>query len=103
VTYVFGFIAAVAAVYAEWLYLVSPSFWTWRIMASLVTIQPIIAYAIFRLVKASPNLIAAIVIFSFSTLLLRIFVTLVVQGKHVSAGTWVALSLLVVAQFARRL
>ena len=100
--YAFAFLAAVAAVGAEALYSVTPSFWCWQIFLSMVVVQPIIAYGVYNLVKASPNLIVAIVVFSFSTLALRVFWTVAVQRGSISLGTWLSLLLLVAAQFARR-
>lgn len=100
--YLFGLLSGVAAVTLEWRYAISPTFWTWRVIGWVLVCQPIIAYSIYRLVKASPNLIVAIVVFSFSTLCLRTILTLTIQRQNISTGTWVALGLLVLSQLARR-
>lgn len=99
--YVFGFAAGVAAVVMEWRYATHDSFFSWQVLPWAMVTSPIIMYSVFRMVKASPNLILALVIFSFSTLVFRLLVTWK-MGQPITPGTWIALGLLLASQIARK-
>jgi hypothetical protein len=99
--YFFGFIAGLIAVFLEYRYATYASFWSWDVLP-YTALSLIIPYCVFRMVKASPNLIVALVVFSFSTVFLRVIVTLTIQRQQVTPGTWAALGLLLLSQFARR-
>ena len=103
---IWGLAAAVPAVLNEYLYRVLPGItgaygwakylWIW------IPSQLVIGYCIFRLVTV-PNttLMDAFVIWAFSTIALRVFVTAALLGDPVKAGTWYALGLIIMARIAQ--
>lgn len=97
--YLWGVLAAVAAVILEGLYARTPRFLSlWWI---LLLLQPVIAYSIYRMVQSSTSIVGAVVVFGFATLCLRTGMSLYL-GQTISAGTWVAVVLVFLAQIARR-
>ncbi len=99
--YFWGVLAAIAAVMLEGMYARAPQFLSFPLVLALAVAQPTIAYSIYRMVHESTTLIGAIVVFGFSTLILRTGMTLYL-GQHISTGTWVAVGLVLLAQVARR-
>ena len=99
--YFWGVLAAVAAVLLEGMYARAPQFVSFPLVFALAIAQPTIAYSIYRMVHESTTLIGAVVVFGFSTLVLRTAMTIYL-GQHISTGTWIALALVFLAQIARR-
>lgn len=69
--------------------------------SSLIVIPAniVIAYCVFRLVTTpGTSLIAAFVVWSFATIVLRVGVSVFLLGDKVAAGTWAALCLIVAAK-----
>lgn len=92
-----GLLGGSIAIFCEFLYrtLEQPwhhYLWLW------VPLQTGVGYCVYRLVT-TPNtdLIAAFVVFSFSTLFLRVIVAFIL-GDKVALGSWIALGLIVVAR-----
>lgn len=95
---VWGLFAAIPAVYAEYLYRTVPGSWleNWWLF---IPIQLVIGYGIWQLVRAPhTTLVDAFVVWAFSTAILRVFVSVVVLREEVKTGTWIALSLLILAR-----
>lgn len=101
---VWGLAAAVPAVTAEYLYRVfARQGWPWWHGLPLwIPMQLTIGYCIYRLVSVPQlTLIDAFVVWALSTTLLRVVVSVLVLGDSVRAGTWFALSLLILARVAQ--
>ena len=99
--YLWGVLAAVAAVILEGLYARTPRFLSWPLVGVLAVAQPVIAYSIYRMVQSSTSIVGAVVVFGFATLCLRTGMSLYL-GQTISTGTWVAVFLVFLAQIARR-
>jgi multidrug transporter EmrE-like cation transporter len=98
-----GLLAAVPAVLAEYLYRKwDPATPWWHGLYMWVPIQLAIGYGIYRLVTV-PNttLLDAFVVWALATTSMRVFVSVVVLGDPVKGGTWFALALLVLAKVAQ--
>jgi len=96
-----GLLAAVPAVTAEYLYRTLPGPWL-RHIYLWVPLQLSIGYCIYRLVNV-PNtaLVDAFVAWAFSTIAMRVVVSVFVLGDAVRGGTWYALALIVMARIAQ--
>ena len=96
-----GLLAAIPAVLAEYLYRVLPGPWLtyWYLW---VPMQLSIGYCICQLVR-EPNttLLDAFVVWAFSTTALRVVVSVFILGDTVKGGTWFALGLLTMARIAQ--
>ena len=93
-----GLVAAIPAVLAEYLYRVLPGPW-WQYLWIWIPFSLSISYAINRLVKVPQTaLLDAFVIWAFSTMALRVVVTLALLRDPVRQGTWIALGLIVLAR-----
>lgn len=92
--YVYGVAAGTLAVLLEAWFKASPSYaerlWAFGPLAILLN------WLIYGLVNASPSLPAALIVFSTSTLLLRVGVSLWL-GHVIGHGTWAACGLLLLA------
>lgn len=100
-TTLWGLFAALPAVAAEYLYRTLPGSW-WSHLHLWVPLQLMIGYGVYRLVTIPhTSLIDAFVVFSFSTITLRVAISLFVLGDDVKLGTWVALALVVLARAAQ--
>lgn len=96
-----GLIAAVPAVLAEYLYRTLPGPWHHYLYLWL-PISMSISYSIYRLVTIpQTSLMDAFIVWAFSTTAMRVFVTVVLLGDKVKEGTWFALALLVLARVAQ--
>lgn len=98
-----GLLAAVPAVGAEWIYRKMPADMPWwHLLPLWIPIQLAIGYCIYRLVTI-PNttLLDAFVIWAFSTTFMRVFVSVVMLGDSIKGGTWFALGLLFMARVAQ--
>jgi hypothetical protein len=98
---VWGLLAAVPAVLAEYLYRTLPGPW-WHWLWIWAPLQLSIGYCVYRLVT-TPNqtLMDAFVVWAFSTTALRVAITVLLLGDAVKPGTWFALGLLVMARIAQ--
>lgn len=97
----FGLMAGVPAILAEWLYKVWNGPW-WTGLWLWVPIQLLIGYAIYRLVNIpGMTILEAFVVFAFCTSLLRIVVSYVILHQHITTGAWVAFGLIVLANLVR--
>lgn len=96
-----GLLAAIPAVLAEYLYKVLPGTWFSHIYL-WVPLQLSIGYCIFRLVQIpNTSLLDAFIVWAFSTTIMRVIVTVVFLQQDVKGGTWFALGLLVMARIAQ--
>lgn len=102
----YGLLAGGAAVFAEYLYRTLDgtaiqwveSLWMW------IFLQLIISYGIYKLVNLPGlTLIDSLIVFSSSTILLRVILTVFVLGDVVKTGTWIALGLLLLARVVQSL
>ena len=93
-----GLVAAVPAVSAEYLYRVLPGPWS-RYLWLWVPIGLTVSYAIYRLVTTpKTSLIGAFVVWAFSTTIIRVFLSVVILRDTIDSGTWAALGLVVAAR-----
>lgn len=96
-----GLLAAVPAVTAEYLYRTLEGSWL-RHLYLWVPLQLSISYCIYRLVNIpGAALVDAFVVWSFSTVFMRVFVSVALLGESVRGGTWYALALIVMARVAQ--
>jgi biotin transporter BioY len=58
-------------------------------------------WLIYRLIRSSPTILDALVLFSMGTMVLRIGATLCVLRQTVSPGTWCAVGLVTLANVVR--
>lgn len=89
------------AVICEYLYRVLPNPW-WHYLWLWIPLQTFIGYTVYRLVTL-PNvsLIDAFIFWTFGTIAMRVFVSLVLLDDVVKPGTWVALGLVIAARVAQ--
>ncbi len=100
-SYVWGLGAGVPAVFAEYLYRTLPGPWLQYLWLYL-PIQALIGYSIYRLVTTpGVTLIDSLVVFAFCTAALRVYVTMGPLHDKVSAGTWAALGLVMLANLVK--
>lgn len=96
-----GLAAAIPAVILEYLFRKLPGPWHsyWYVF---IPVACFINYAVCQLVRApGVNLIDAFIVFAFSTTLSRVFISVVLLGDPVKVGTWIALTLLLLARLAQ--
>lgn len=100
-TYIWSFIAALCAVGAEYLYRRLSGSWISHLYL-WIPIQLLIGYCIYRLVSA-PNtpLIGALIMWSFTVIGLRVFISAIILKDIVPVGTWVAVGLMIMARVAQ--
>ena len=96
-----GLVAAIPAVFAEYLYRRLPGPWH-HYLYLWVPIALTVSYAISRLVRIpQQSLLDSFIVWAFSTTAMRVVLTVVVLGDTVKKGTWVALGLIVVARMVQ--
>lgn len=97
-----GLLAAVPAVGAEYLYRTVKGPW-WEGLWMWIPLQLSISYCVYRMVTdpGTTALIDAFITWTFATALLRVVVTVGVLGETVHAGSWAALILVVLARFTQ--
>ncbi len=101
-TIVWSVMAAMVAVYAEYLYRTLPGpwlsyLWIW------IPMQLAIGYCICQLVKTpGMPLVGAFIVWSLAIMGMRTAVTLFILKDTVSVGTWVAVGLMICARFAQQ-
>ena len=96
-----GLVAAVPAVLAEYLYRVLPGPWH-HYLYLWVPIQLAIGYSIFNLVRIpNQSLLDSFVIWAFSTTAMRVLISVIFLGETIKGGTWFALGLLIMARVAQ--
>lgn len=96
-----GLGAAIPAVLAEYLYRKLTGSWASHLYL-WIPLQLSIGYCIYRLVTVPhQSLLDSFLFWSFSTTFMRIFVTVILLGDAVKAGTWFALGLIVMARVAQ--
>lgn len=96
-----GLAAAVPAVLCEYLYRVLPGPW-WTYLYLWVPMQLGIGYSIYRLVTIPQTpLVDAFVVWAFSTMVMRVFLSTVILGDIVKLGTWIALVLIIFARISQ--
>lgn len=98
-----GLLAAVPAVSAEYIYKIWPTNWPWWYgLPVWVPLQLGIGYCIFRLVTApGTSLIDAFVVWALCTTAIRVCVSTLILEETIKGGTWFALGLLVMAKIAQ--
>lgn len=99
-----GLLAAIPAVLAEYLYKTWPTEWPWWYGLPLwLPLQLGIGYCIYRLVTdaSTATLLDAFIMWAFATTFMRVFVSVFVLGETVKGGTWFALGLLIMAKIAQ--
>lgn len=93
-----GLLAGATAVLNEYLYRTLPGPWHEYLWIWVPT-QLTISYAIYRLVTApGATLLDALVVFTFSTALVRVLVSLFVLRDDIAIYTWAAFGLLLLAR-----
>ena len=92
--YIYGTVAGLLAVALEALYTRTPSYVDrlWIIVPTSLAIS----WCIYQLVRASPSIVSAVVVFTAVTLPARVGFALWL-GQAIGAGTWMACGLLVIA------
>lgn len=97
----FGFGAGGLAVLTEYLYRTTPGPW-WQHLWLWIPLQTGIGYCIYRLVTMpNTSLVDAFIIFSFSTISLRVLVSILALNDDIRPGTWAALGLVMLARAAQ--
>lgn len=97
-----AFAGAAAAVLLEYLYRSMPASSFWNLWWAVIPANILISYTVYRLVTTpGATLIDAFIVWSFSTIALRVVVTIFLLDDIVRPGTWVALGLLLVARCAQ--
>ncbi len=102
----YGLMAGSAAVFAEYLYRqLDGTTGAWvDTLPMWILLQLTISYGIYKLVNIPGlTLIDSLIVFSSSTILLRVLLTLFVLGDTVRVGTWIALGLLLLARVVQSL
>lgn len=90
------------AILGEYLYRVTPGPW-WRHLHIWIPLTLAISYCVHTLVRApGMTLIGAFVVWTFATLLCRVFVSVFVLHDKVPPGTWAALALIVLARIVQQ-
>lgn len=96
-----AFGGASIAILCEYLYRVLPGSW-WDYVWAWVPLQCAIGYCVYRLVTTpGTSLVDAFVVWTFSTIVLRVIVTIGLLGDPVKPGTWAALGLVFLARIAQ--
>ena len=99
--YIWGLGAGIPAVVAEYLYRTLPGPWLSHLYIWL-PIQLLIGYSIYRLVNApGVTLLDSLVVFALCTAAFRILVSLALLGETIKTGTWIAVGLIVAANFVK--
>lgn len=89
------------AILCEYLYRVLPGSW-WSYVWAWIPLQCAIGYTVYRLVTTpGATLLDAFVVWTFSTIILRIGVSVFLLHDKVPPGTWAALVLVVTARIAQ--
>lgn len=100
--YAWAIIAAAAAVTTEATCVRLAAGPYWRYLWLWLPLYVAINYPVYRIVTASESLLDALVVFSATTLSLRVLVTLFVLRQRVAPGTWAAVALVLAANVVRR-
>jgi len=96
-----GMAAAIIAVTNEYLYRKYTGGW-FQMAHVYVPAQLMISYTLYRLITIpGVSLIDAFIVFSFSTVAFRVFVSIVLLHDNIGTGSWVALGLLFLARVAQ--
>ena len=96
-----GLLGAIPAVMAEYLYRTLQGSWISHLYLG-VPLQLSIGYCIFKLVTMpNTSLMGAFAIWSFSTIALRVFVSVALLHDDVKPGVWFALGLVIMARIAQ--
>jgi len=101
-TYMWAIPMGITAVICEALYRKLPGPWSAHLIL-WIPLHLIMGYLVYKVVVSGSSLLSAFVIGNFVTTTMRVAVTLIVLREPVSSGTWIALGLMVLAQFARRI
>jgi hypothetical protein len=96
-----GLLAAFPAVLAEYLYRTLEGPWL-RHLYLWVPLQLSIGYCVYRLVTIPGTaLVDSFVVWAFSTIAMRVAVSVLLLGDTIRPGTWFALGLIVMARIAQ--
>jgi hypothetical protein len=96
-----GLAAALPAVLAEYLYKTLDGPW-WKHLYLWVPLQLSIGFCISKLVRLpNTSLMDAFVFWAFSTIFMRVLVSVFFLGENVKLGTWYALGLILMARIAQ--
>lgn len=95
---VYAMVGGVFAVGLEWGYRAWPHVSWWRLAPFILLPSIVISYCVCQIVRESGSLIAALVVWSSTTIALRVLVSVVILGDIVSSATWVGLVLVVAAR-----
>lgn len=98
--YLWSFAGSVVACSMEWFFLKVDSYWKYFPIVLVGAL--LINYSIFRLMRESQSILASVIVFSFSNMVLRTAATLIVR-RPVPVGTWVAFGLIALANVTRLL
>lgn len=97
-SYLLAFLAGVMATSLELMYLRAQSFVS--ILWFAIPVQTVMSYFLFRLIHASGGILEAFVLFSATTLTLRLAIRLV-STQEISATLWASYGLIVLAQIVK--
>ncbi len=100
IAYPLAIIAGVMATSLEMMYKNSKSFTS--ILWIVMPIQTLMSYCLFRLIHASGGIMEAFVLFSITTLTLRLAIRLL-SAQEIGFNLWVAYGLIVVAQVVKNI
>lgn len=100
---VWSLCAATIAVALEYCYRTLPAPWlSPSYLFVFVLAQCMIGLSIYKIVnEPGTSLIGALVVWSFATIFMRVVVSVIFLGDHVSPGTWCAVVLLLLARCAQ--
>lgn len=96
-----GFAAAIPAVLLEYLYRTLSNSWFYNLYI-YIPLSLFISYGIYRIVtEPGTSLIEAFIVWTFSTTILRLLLSLFVLGDTITIGTWADLGLMVAARISQ--
>jgi multidrug transporter EmrE-like cation transporter len=100
---VWAMLAAAIAIGAEYLYRTLPGPWLHYLWA-WIPMQLFIGYAIYRLVTTigGQSLIAAFVVWSFCTIIMRVALSVFILHDKIAPGTWAAVVLIIAAKITQQ-
>lgn len=95
-------VGGATAIFGEYMYRATPGSWTSRLWLFL-PLTLLVSYSVFNLVRApGVSLLGAFVVWTATTIVLRVLVCVCVLHDPVTKGTWAALALLVLARIIQQ-
>jgi len=97
ITSLYGFAAAVLAVTLEYLYKVAPGTWLSNLWYFL-PLQLGISWLLYKMIQLPISLLEVFIVWTVSTAVLRIFVSVFLLEQYISNGVWAATAMLILAR-----